>query len=153
MSLHLRELPAGFIEPCLPTSARSPPSDEGWLHEIKHDGFRVIVRKNDKRVRLYSRSGNDLTDRFPLIVEAVSRSSCERQRSRVCLGRRCSRAYSRAPRRVCGLMRISRRTVPLYSSTPVRWGSKVSSQNGKTRATFRDGRCTGPSQRTRMRRQ
>jgi bifunctional non-homologous end joining protein LigD len=72
MSLHLRELPAGFIEPCLPTSAPSPPSDEGWLHEIKHDGFRVIARKNDKRVRLYSRPGNDLTDRFPLIVEAVS---------------------------------------------------------------------------------
>jgi bifunctional non-homologous end joining protein LigD len=42
------------------------------LHEIKHDGFRVIARKNDKRVRLYSRSGNDLTERFPLIVEAMA---------------------------------------------------------------------------------
>jgi bifunctional non-homologous end joining protein LigD len=72
MSLHLRDLPAGFIEPCLPTSAPCPPSDEGWLHEIKHDGFRVIARKNDKRVRLYSRPGNDLTERFPLIVEAVA---------------------------------------------------------------------------------
>ena len=72
MSLHLRELPAGFIEPCLPTSGRCPPSDEGWLHEIKHDGFRVIARKNDRRVRLYSRPGNDLTERFPLIVEAVA---------------------------------------------------------------------------------
>jgi bifunctional non-homologous end joining protein LigD len=72
MSLHLRDLAAGFIEPCLPTSAPCPPSDEGWLHEIKHDGFRVIARKNDKRVRLYSRSGNDLTERFPLIVEAMA---------------------------------------------------------------------------------
>ena len=72
MSLHLPELPAGFIEPCLPTSAPDPPSDEGWLHEIKHDGFRVIARKNDQWVRLYSRPGNDLIDRFPLIVEAVA---------------------------------------------------------------------------------
>src|SRR6476620_5718815 len=72
MSLHLRDLPAGFIEPCLPTSAPCPPSDEGWLHEIKHDGFRVIARKNDKRVRLYSRSGNHLTKRFALIVEAMA---------------------------------------------------------------------------------
>ena len=42
------------------------------MHEIKHDGFRVIARKNDKWVRLYSRSGNDLTERFPLIVEAMA---------------------------------------------------------------------------------
>jgi bifunctional non-homologous end joining protein LigD len=41
------------------------------LHEIKHDGFRVIARKNGTRVRLYSRPGNDLTQRFPLIVEAL----------------------------------------------------------------------------------
>jgi ATP-dependent DNA ligase len=44
-----------------------------WLHEIKHDGFRVITRKDGKRVKLYSRSGNHLTYRFPLIVEALSR--------------------------------------------------------------------------------
>jgi bifunctional non-homologous end joining protein LigD len=41
------------------------------LHEIKHDGFTVIARKNGTRVRLYSRPGNDLTQRFPLIVEAL----------------------------------------------------------------------------------
>jgi ATP dependent DNA ligase domain len=38
------------------------------LHEIKHDGFRVIARKDGPRVRLYSRPGNDLTHRFPLIL-------------------------------------------------------------------------------------
>ena len=65
-----RTLPAGFIAPCLPTSAPQPPSGEAWLHEIKHDGFRVIARKSGDRVKLYSRSGNDLTDHFPLIVEA-----------------------------------------------------------------------------------
>jgi ATP-dependent DNA ligase len=65
-------LPAGFIAPCLPTSAPQAPSGELWLHEIKHDGFRVIARKNGKRV-LYSRPGNDLTKRFPLIVQTMAR--------------------------------------------------------------------------------
>jgi ATP-dependent DNA ligase len=35
------------------------------LQEIKHDGFRIIARKNGNRVKLYSRPGNDLTYRFP----------------------------------------------------------------------------------------
>jgi bifunctional non-homologous end joining protein LigD len=65
-------LPAGFIAPCLPTSASRPPSGGQWLHEIKHDGFRVIARKDGNCVRLYSRPGNDLTGRFPLIVEALA---------------------------------------------------------------------------------
>jgi bifunctional non-homologous end joining protein LigD len=67
-----RSVPAGFIAPCLPINAPHPPSGEMWLHEIKHDGFRVITRKNGKRVKLYSRPGNDLTYRFPLIVEALA---------------------------------------------------------------------------------
>ena len=75
-----RTLPAGFIAPCLPTSAPQPPSGEDWLHEIKHDGFRVIARKSDNRIRLYSRPGNDLTDRFPLIVETLAKL-----RSRSCI--------------------------------------------------------------------
>jgi hypothetical protein len=66
-------LPAGFIAPCLPMTAPCPPSGPLWLHEAKHDGFRVIVRKDGQRVMLYSRSGNDLTQRFPLIVETMLR--------------------------------------------------------------------------------
>src|SRR5205807_8409321 len=54
-------LPAGFIEPCLPTKTEKLPSGDLWLHEIKHDGFRIIARKDGDRVRLYSRPGNDLT--------------------------------------------------------------------------------------------
>jgi bifunctional non-homologous end joining protein LigD len=72
-------MPAGFIAPCLPTKA-PPPSGAEWLHEIKHDGFRVIARKDANRVKLYSRPGNDLTDRFPLIVEALAKL-----RSRSCI--------------------------------------------------------------------
>jgi bifunctional non-homologous end joining protein LigD len=56
------------------------PSGGQWLHEIKHDGFRVIARKNGAQVRLYSRPGNNLTYRFPLIVETLSRL-----RSRSCI--------------------------------------------------------------------
>ena len=66
-------LAVGFVWPCLPTSAPEPPSGERWLHEIKHDGFRVIARKTGKKVKLYSRLGNDLTYRFPLIVEAMAK--------------------------------------------------------------------------------
>src|SRR6202040_3261059 len=73
MSLYSRPLPPGFIAPCLPTNASAPPSGKLWLHEIKHDGFRVMARKAGGRVRLYSRPGNDLTYRFPLIVEALAK--------------------------------------------------------------------------------
>jgi ATP-dependent DNA ligase len=76
----MRTLPSGFIAPCLPTKASTPPSGGLWLHEIKHDGFRVIGRKDGAQVRLYSRPGNDLTERFPLIVEALVRL-----RSRSCI--------------------------------------------------------------------
>jgi bifunctional non-homologous end joining protein LigD len=72
-SLPPRTLPTGFIAPCLPTAAPSAPSGDQWWHEIKHDGIRVIARKEDKRVKLYSRPGNVLTHRFPQIVEALAR--------------------------------------------------------------------------------
>ncbi|HEY6602503.1 MAG TPA: DNA ligase [Xanthobacteraceae bacterium] len=56
------------------------PSGGQWLHEIKHDGCQVIARKDGAQVRLYSRPGNDLTYRFPLIVESLARL-----RSRSCI--------------------------------------------------------------------
>jgi bifunctional non-homologous end joining protein LigD len=75
-----RTLPAGFIAPCLPTKTDKLPSGSDWLHEIKHDGFRIIARKTGAQVRLYSRPGNDLTRHFPLIVDALARL-----RSRSCI--------------------------------------------------------------------
>jgi ATP-dependent DNA ligase len=48
-------LPLGFIAPCLPSSAPQAPSGADWLHEIKHDGFRVIARKEGKGMKLHSR--------------------------------------------------------------------------------------------------
>jgi bifunctional non-homologous end joining protein LigD len=42
-----------------------------WVHEIKHDGYRLIVQRDGKRVRLFTRNGYDWTGRYPLIVEAA----------------------------------------------------------------------------------
>ena len=65
-------LPAGFIPPCLPMMAPRPPSGSLWLHEIKHDGLRIVARKDSRSVRLYGRLGDDLTERFPLVVAAMA---------------------------------------------------------------------------------
>jgi hypothetical protein len=64
----------------VPTKTEKLPAGGQWLHEIKHDGFRIIARKDGDRVRLYSRPGNDMTRRFPLIAEALARL-----RSRSCI--------------------------------------------------------------------
>jgi len=60
-----------IVEPCLPSPAKAPPSGPGWLHEIKHDGFRILARKDAAGVRLITRNGNDFTDRFPFIATAL----------------------------------------------------------------------------------
>jgi bifunctional non-homologous end joining protein LigD len=61
------------IEPCLPKPAKEPPKGPGWIHEIRHDGFRVLARHDSNGVRLYTRNGYDFVDRFPRIVEAVAK--------------------------------------------------------------------------------
>ena len=65
--------PSGFVEPCLPSKAEQPPSGPLWVHEVKHDGYRLMVRRDGSRiVRCFTRNGNDWTDRFPAIVETAS---------------------------------------------------------------------------------
>jgi bifunctional non-homologous end joining protein LigD len=64
-------LPSGFIEPCLPTPARTVPTGSGWAFEVKHDGYRFIARRDGERVRVFSRRAKDWTDKVPLIVEAL----------------------------------------------------------------------------------
>ena len=51
---------------------REPFDREGWLFELKRDGFRAIAEKDKLGVRLYSRNQNDFTKRFPVIASAVS---------------------------------------------------------------------------------
>jgi bifunctional non-homologous end joining protein LigD len=74
MSLRERTRPElGVIEPCLPSPAKAPPSGPGWLHEIKHDGFRILARRDSAGVRLITRAGNDFSSRFPFIAMAVAK--------------------------------------------------------------------------------
>ena len=63
----------GVIEPCLPSPAKAPPSGPGWLHEIKHDGFRILARRDSADVRLITRARNDFSSRFPFIAMAVAK--------------------------------------------------------------------------------
>ena len=66
-----RNPPPGFIRPCEPTLVDLPPAGAGWLHEVKHDGFRILARKQGERVHVWSRRGANFTDRFTGIAEAV----------------------------------------------------------------------------------
>lgn len=73
-ALRSRSRPAasGWIEPCQPTSARRPPVGGGWIHEIKHDGYRLMVSKDGAGIRLLTRRGIDWTERFPLVRAAAN---------------------------------------------------------------------------------
>jgi bifunctional non-homologous end joining protein LigD len=61
----------GFIAPCLPTVAKRPPAGRDWIHELKHDGYRLTARRQGDAVRIYC--GADFTLHFPRIVDAVRR--------------------------------------------------------------------------------
>jgi bifunctional non-homologous end joining protein LigD len=67
-------MPKSTFEPCIPTKATQVPDRPEWIHEIKHDGYRLIVQRDGKRVRLFTRNGHDWSDRFPLISEAALRN-------------------------------------------------------------------------------
>ena len=64
--------PAAFIDPALPVKADRPPSGANWIHEIKHDGYRLQIHKHGKTVRLFTMTGVDWTARYPWIVEGAS---------------------------------------------------------------------------------
>jgi hypothetical protein len=57
LSSRTRSAPAGFIEPCLPSPADKPPSGAKWIHEIKHDGYRLMARRDAAGVRLATLRG------------------------------------------------------------------------------------------------
>jgi bifunctional non-homologous end joining protein LigD len=63
---------ASFIEPCLPSPADKPPFGANWIHEIKHDGYRLMARRDPAGIRLITRGGHDWAQRYPLVVKAVN---------------------------------------------------------------------------------
>ena len=65
------------LAPQLATLVDEAPAGDAWLHEIKHDGYRLLAFKQGGRVRLVTRRGQDWTDRFPRVASAVARLSIE----------------------------------------------------------------------------
>jgi bifunctional non-homologous end joining protein LigD len=61
----------GFVEPCLATLREDVPASEKWVHKIKWDGYRLMVRIDHGQVTIPTRQGHDWTDRFPAIREAA----------------------------------------------------------------------------------
>ena len=60
-----------FIPPALPKLRASPPTGEGWLYELKFDGYRVQLHKAGLSSAIYGRNGGDFTRRFPAVAAAV----------------------------------------------------------------------------------
>src|SRR3954447_2220782 len=58
----------GFIEPALATAVDNVPKGVRWVHEIKFDGYRVQVHLKDAAVKVFTRRGNDWTNRFQKIA-------------------------------------------------------------------------------------
>jgi bifunctional non-homologous end joining protein LigD len=71
----------GFVPPCIPTRAPKPPAGPDWVHEIKHDGYRLQVRRDGDTVRLFTRRGYDWTDRYPAIAATAAILRLSRARS------------------------------------------------------------------------
>jgi hypothetical protein len=62
-----------LCRPLHPTRAAKAPSGPGWVHEIKHDGYRLIVRRDGEAMRLFTRRRHDWTDRYPAIAAAAAK--------------------------------------------------------------------------------
>ena len=63
----------GFVRPQLPTLTDAPPSEAGWVHEIKHDGYRTIVVVENGSGRAFTRNGYDWTDRYVPVANCAAR--------------------------------------------------------------------------------
>jgi bifunctional non-homologous end joining protein LigD len=61
-----------YIEPALATAVDKVPSGSRWVHEIKFDGYRVQVHIKDSKVKVFTRRGNDWTNRFRKIASNAS---------------------------------------------------------------------------------
>jgi bifunctional non-homologous end joining protein LigD len=74
-------LPLGFIKPQikpqLPTLVPEPLSGEGWIHEIKYDGYRTLLVIDRGQVRALTRNGNDWTRAYSRVVNACGKLACE----------------------------------------------------------------------------
>src|SRR5215510_5227405 len=65
-----------FIEPQLATLVEKPPHREGWIHEVKHDGYRTLLLIEMGKVTACTRNGFDWSHRYPGIVRAAAKLKC-----------------------------------------------------------------------------
>ncbi len=68
-----KESQPNFLSPQLAQEAETPPANQGWLHELKLDGYRMQARKHGKRVQLLTRTGLDWTHRMPAVAAEVAK--------------------------------------------------------------------------------
>ncbi|MEE4349135.1 MAG: DNA ligase D [Pacificimonas sp.] len=61
-----------FAKPQLATLVDDVPAGNGWMHEIKFDGYRAVIAAKGSDVRVFTRSGKDWTDKFAPLVEAIA---------------------------------------------------------------------------------
>jgi hypothetical protein len=113
---------SGFIEPCLPSPADKPPSGSNWIHEIKHDGFRLMPRPRwacgggSSRGRRKRRLASQTRGAGDYAHDALHRRRLRRDRS----GRRASRVRREAKDRCVAHYpgRPSERSLRSTSPTP-----------------------------------
>src|SRR5262249_45014113 len=65
------------VQPQLATLAHRAPEGDGWLHELKHDGYRILARVERGRAQLFSRNARDWTEKFPMVATALGRLPVE----------------------------------------------------------------------------
>jgi ATP-dependent DNA ligase len=69
------------FEPCIPTRGKKVPTGPDWIHEIKHDGYRLIVQREGKRVRLFTGTATETASKVVI------------KRATMCVGREMRRRY------------------------------------------------------------
>jgi bifunctional non-homologous end joining protein LigD len=70
--LHVLE----FIKPQLATALDHPPPRVGWIHEVKHDGYRTLLIIERRKARAYTRNGFDWTESYHGIIKAAAKLDC-----------------------------------------------------------------------------
>jgi bifunctional non-homologous end joining protein LigD len=77
LDIYRKEALPQFIPPQLAMQAGTPPTDAGWIHELKLDGYRIEARKSGSQVALLTRTGLDWTHRMPAIAAEIKKLSAE----------------------------------------------------------------------------
>src|SRR5687768_15325798 len=75
MRSHLSRPPKSLAPP-VPILSAEPPEGDGWIHEIKHDGFRTLLRVDRGDVRAFTRGGHDWSDKYGRVIEACGKLKC-----------------------------------------------------------------------------